>query len=204
MSASRPVSSAASTPQTSPSRPASGTTPTGTRAVSTAVAAPSAASRPAGVADYRSNIDRQSREAKSIGGILNIIVYGLIALFVVAGILAGYGAHDVYKQLRAQSTTVTELDNRYSAENQQLAGDLKSTQQAVIQMQTQLNRTQELAVRQQDTLGKLQLALDAETAALREERATRAAETSIRVSENSALRARIHSLEAKNESPYRP
>jgi hypothetical protein len=205
MSTSRPISSVASTPQSSPSRPASGTTSTGaTRAVSTAVASPSAASRPAGVSDYRGNIDRQSREAKSIGGILNIIVYGLIGLFVIAGLLAAYGANDVYKQLHAQSTTVTELDSRYSKANQDLGDQIKSTQQAVIQMQTQLNRTQELAVRQQDTIGKLQAALDAETEALRQERATRAAETSIRISENSALRARIHSLEEKNESPYHP
>jgi len=210
MSSSRPVTGAASTPQTSSARPAPTATPassgaTAARAVSTTVAAPAAsASRPAGVSDYRSNIDRQAREQKSIGGILNIIVYGLIAFFVIAAALAGYGAHDVYKQLHQQSVTVSDLDSRYAAANQQLTDQLKATQQAIIQTQSQLNRTQELAVRQQDSLAKLQAALDAETQALRDERATRAAETSIRVSENSALRARVHALEAKNEAQYRP
>ena len=174
------------------------------RAVSTSVAAPSSTSRPAGVTDYRSNIDRQSREQKSIGGILNIIVYGLIAFFVIAAILAGYGAHDVYKQLHQQSVTVSDLDSRYSQATEQLGDQIKTTQQSVQQLQAQLNRTQELAVRQQDTITKLQAALDAEVEALRQERATRAAETSIRVSENSALRARIHALEGKNEPAYRP
>jgi hypothetical protein len=208
MSSSRPVTGAVSTPQTSAARTAAATTAsssTAARAVSTTVASPSSsASRPAGVSDYRNNIDRQAREQKSIGGILNIIVYGLIAFFVLAAILAGYGAHDVYKQLHQQSVTVSDLDSRYAAANQQLTDELKATQQAVIQTQSQLNRTQELAVRQQDTLTRLQAALDAETEALREERATRAAETSIRVSENSALRARVHALEAKNEAEYRP
>jgi len=209
MTSSRPATSAASTPQTSATRPASAATTTSSmaaRAVSTTVAspAPSSSSRPAGVSDYRSNIDRQSREQKSIGGILNIIVYGLIAFFVIAAALAGYGAHDVYKQLKQQSVTVSDLDSHYATATQQLADELKATQQAIIQTQSQLNRTQELAVRQQDSLTKLQAALDAQTQALRDERATRAAETSIRVSENSALRARVRDLEEKNEAQYRP
>ena len=203
MSSTRPVTGSAATPQAS--RPAAAASSASTmRAVSTSVAAPSSTSRPAGVTDYRSNIDRQSREQKSIGGILNIIVYGLIAFFVIAAILAGYGAHDVYKQLHQQSVTVSDLDSRYSQATEQLGDQIKTTQQSVQQLQAQLNRTQELAVRQQDTITKLQAALDAEVEAMRQERATRAAETSIRVSENSALRARIHALEEKNEPAYRP
>jgi cell division protein FtsB len=209
-------STGSSTPATSSaassaSRPAGGTTSsTGSaaagsaRAVSTTVAAPSSSSRPASVSDYRSNIERQSREQKSVGNVLNILVYALIAFFVCGGLLAAYGAHDVYKQLRAQSTTVTELDTRYSAENQQLTENLKATQQGVQQLQTQLARAQELILRQQDALTRLQATLDAEAEALRQERATRAAETSIREQETSALRSRLRALEARNEAAYRP
>ena len=132
-----------------------------------------------------------------------MIVYSLIAFFVVGAALAAYGAHDVYRQLHAQSLTVSDLDSRYAAANQQLNDQLRVTEQSVIQLQEQLSRTQELAVRQQDALTRLQTALDAEVAALREERATRAAETSIRVSETSALRSRIRLLE-KNEITFHP
>jgi hypothetical protein len=209
MSSTRPVTSSASTPQMTSSRPATGSTSTpqtsAARAVSTAVAASSSSSsRPAGVADFRNNIDRQSREQKSIGGILNIIVYGLIGLFVVAALLAAYGANDVYKQLHQQSSTVTELDSRYSTAFTELGEQLKTQYQTTKQLQGQLNQSQELAVHQQDTIAKLQTTLDAATEALRQERATRAAETSIRVSENSALRARVRALEEKNEQAYRP
>jgi cell division protein FtsB len=192
--ASRPASSTA----------ASGATAGATRAVSTTVAGPSSTSRPANVSDYRSNIERQSREQKSVGGILNIIVYALIALFVCGGLFAAYGAHDVYKQLSAQSTTVSELDSRYSAANQQLTDQLKTTQQSVDALQGQLSHAQELLVRQNDVLTKIQASLDAQSEALRQERATRAAETSIRAQENSVLRARLHALENKNETNYRP
>jgi sensor histidine kinase YesM len=171
--------------------------------VSTSVAGPSSSSRPAGVSDYRGNIDRQSREQKSIGNILNVIVYVLIGLFVCAGLLAGFGAHDVYKQLRKQSTTVSELDARYSAANEELTDKLASTQQGVQQLQAQLSRAQELLLRQQEMLTKMQASLDAETQALREERATRAAETDIREQETSALRARLRALEARIDNPNR-
>ena len=187
----------------SPSSSTSTSAATGaTRALSSTVTGPS--SRPAGVSDYRGNIDRQSREQKSIGSFLNVIVYGLIGLFVVAALLAGYGAHDVYKQLRQQSTTVSELDARYSAANQELNDKLASTQQGVQQLQGQLSRAQELLLRQQEMLTKLQASLDAETQALREERATRAAETSIREQETATLRSRLRTLEAKIDNTYRP
>lgn len=187
-------------PSSSTASPTSGTT---VRALSTTVAGPSSSSKPAGVSDFRNNIDRQSREQKSIGGILNGIVYGLIAFFVIGAALAAYGAHDVYRQLHSQSVTVSDLDSRYAAANEQLNEQLKITEQSVIQLQGQLAHSQELALKQQDALTKLQAALDAETASLREERATRSAETSIRESETAALRARVRTLE-KNEIPFHP
>jgi hypothetical protein len=212
MSSARPVTGSATTPQTSFTRPVTGSATTqqtsAARAVSTTVASPASSSRPSGVSDFRNNIDRQSREQKSIGGILNIIVYGLIGLFVVAALLAAYGANDVYKQLHQQSVTVSDLDSRYTATFQDLNSQIKAQDQATRQLQAQLqgqlNQSQELLVRQQEELTKLQTALDAETEALRQERATRAAETSIRVSENSALRERVRALEQKNEQTYRP
>lgn len=204
-SATRPASSTgASTPRpASSAAAAAAATQQVSRAVSTHVAGPASASRPSGVSDYRANIDRQSREQKSVGNILNIFVYGLAAFLILGAVLAAYGAHDVYKQLHAQSTTVTELDKHYADANQRLTDSLNSNIQATQQLQTQLAKAQELILRQQDALTKLQASLDAQAEALRQERSTRAAETSIRAQETSALRSRIRSLEAKNE-PYRP
>jgi cell division protein FtsB len=193
------VRSASSTPAPSHAAAPSNTS----RAVSTTVAGPASTSKPAGVSDYRNNIDRQSREQKSVGGILSLVVYGLIALFVIGTGLAAYGAHDVYRQLHSQSLTVSDLDSRYSTENEELNNQLKVTEQSVIQLQGQISHAQDLALRQQDAIAKLQTSLDAEVAALREERATRAAETSIRASETSALRTRIRNLE-KNEITFHP
>ncbi len=212
-SGSRPAA-AASTTASSPfssaghassgSRPSSPASSSPSRAVSTTVASPSpSAARAAGVSDYRSNIDRQAREQKSIGSILNLAVYALVGFFILATALAAYGAHDVYKQLHAQSTTVSELDARYSAANQAMTDKLTSTQAGIQQVQAQLSHAQELILRQQDLLTKMQATLDTQAQALREERATRAAETSIRAQETAVLRSRLRALEAKNET-YRP
>jgi cell division protein FtsB len=201
------TASSHATQQTPTSRPAASTPPgTGAaRAVSTTVAGPSpSSSRPGGVSDYRANIDRQSREQKSIGGILNLIVYALIAIFVLGAGLAAYGAHVIFKQLNAQSMTVSELDSRYSTANQELNAQLKTTAQAVLQLQEQVNRDQELALKQQDAITKLQSDLSSDTESLRQERAARATETSIRISETSALRARLRALESRDQSNYHP
>jgi hypothetical protein len=196
--ASRPAGAASSTAST-------GASATGaTRAVSTTVAGPAASSRPGGVSDYRANIDRQTREQKSIGGILNLAVYALIAIFILGAGLAGYGAHIIFKQLNEQSSTVTDLDSRFSTANDQLTTQLKTTQQSLQQLQTQADREQDLALKQQDTIAKLQAALTADTEALRQERSARAAESSARASEAAVLRARVRTLENREQPNYRP
>jgi hypothetical protein len=195
-----------STQQAPASRPA-GSAPSGAsaaRTVSTTVAGPAASSRPGGVSDFRANIDRQSREQKSIGGILNLVVYALIAIFVCGAGLAAYGAHVIFRQLNAQSLTVSDLDSRYSAANQELNAQLKTAAQAVLELQTQVTREQDLALKQQDTIGKLQAALTTDTESLRQERSARATETSIRISETTALRGRLRALESRDQSTYRP
>jgi hypothetical protein len=173
------------------------------RTVSTTVAGPASSSRPGGVSDYRANIDRQSREQKSIGGILNLVVYGLIAIFICGAGLAAYGAHVIFKQLHAQSMTVSDLDSRYATANEQLNAQLKSTAQAVLELQAQVNRDETLALKQQDAIVKLQSSLTAESDTLRQERVARATETSIRISETAALRTRLREIEAREQPTYR-
>jgi hypothetical protein len=160
-------------------------------------ASPSPAVRPATVVDYRTNIDRQAREQKSVGGILSIIVYVLIGFFVVGAGLAGYGTYALSKQIKAQSLTIDELDKHYASETLSLAAQIKTNADAFAQFQTQtqaqLAREQELIVQQQETINKLIAADTAATAALRQERQARADETS-------ALRARVRSLENRQEA----
>jgi hypothetical protein len=148
--------------------------------------------RATSVSDYRANIERQTREQKSTGSLLGIIVYSLIAFCVLGALLAGYGTYVLSKQIHQESVTMTDLDSRYSAQNQALTAQIKANNdtltQELTQAQAQLNRQQELILRQQEAITKLMATNDALASALRTERQSRAGETA-------SLRARIHVLE---------
>ncbi len=138
--------------------------------------------------DYRTNVDRQAREQKSVGGVLTLLVYSLIGFFVVGAGLAGYGAYVVSVQLHQQSVTVSDLDNRFSAENKALNARLAAAQDTLAQAQAQIGREQELILKQQEAINQL-LTLSANNAsALRQEKQARAEETA-------QLRTRVKNLE---------
>jgi hypothetical protein len=170
------------------------TTPSASPAPSTST--PSAAparstpstTRAASVVDYRTNVERQSREQKSVGDLLSIIVYTLIGLFVVGASLSGYGTYVIFKQLRQQSVTVSDLDARLSAQNSALATQLQTTVTTLSEAQAQIGREQELILKQQETINKLIAAAQDNAAAIRTERATRADETA-------SIRERLRDLE---------
>jgi hypothetical protein len=172
-----------STPSASPSSstPASSTSVTRT-------ASAASATRPASAVDYRSNVERQSREQKSVGGILSILVYTLIALFVLGASLAGYGAYVMTKQLNQQSVTMSDFDKRYSADYKDVNARLAATMDNLTQAQAQIGRQQELIVKQQDTINKLLSAAEDNAAAIRQEKAARAQETA-------NIRSRLKDLE---------
>jgi len=202
------------TPSTSPSRPATLYYSTGQRkeqvepssmkssiptAGMTSPQAPrttTSSIRPASVVDYRTNVERQSREQHSIGGLLTIIVYVLIGFFVLTSSLAGYGIYALSKQIQKQSLTMGELDRHYAAENQALTNQLKSTMDTLAQAQAQIGRQQELILRQQDAINKLMVANDAVAASLRQER-------SIRADETSNLRSRVNQMESAGRTTQR-
>ena len=179
----------ASTPSTSrPSAAASAAAP---------VYTPTVSAPRSNVHDYRANVERQSREQKSVGNILSFVVYGLVALFVLGGILAAYGGYTITRQIHQQSLTLSDLDSRYSAANQALTAQLKASNdsltQALTQTQAQITREETLLVRQQDMINKLSAANEADAASLRQEHTARAAETA-------TLRARLRLLEEQNRS----
>jgi hypothetical protein len=144
--------------------------------------------RTATVSDFRSNVERQSREQKSVGDLLSILVYTLIGLFVVGALLSGYGAYVLSKQIQQQSVTVGDLDKRLSDQNRALSDQLKSTMTTLSDAQAQIGREQELILKQQETINKLISAAQDNANAIKTERATRADETL-------SIRERLRDLE---------
>jgi hypothetical protein len=140
------------------------------------------------VHDYRTNLERQSREQKSICSLLSILVYVLIGFFVLGSSLAGYGIYALSKQIKQQSLTIGDLDKKYASENQKLDERLQATLDNLTQAQAQIGRQQALILQEQEAINKVSAANDANAAALRQERAARA-------EEEADLRARIRDLE---------
>lgn len=187
---------ASPTSSTSAARP-TGTSPSSPASASTAARPASTTStaslRPASVVDYRSNIDRQAREQKSIGGILSIIVYSLIFVFVVCASLTGYGIFALSKQLEKQSLTINDLDKKYAEQQAALQAQLTATGDTLAKTQAQVGRQQELINQQQEALNKLMAANDSLSSALKQEKQSRASETA-------SLRSRVNSLENRELS----
>jgi hypothetical protein len=171
-----------------------------TAAASSATATPTSAARPVATAtsrptpniDYRANVERQSREQKSVGSILSYVVYGLIAFFVLSAGLAAYGADIIFKQLHDQSATVSDLDARYTKITGDLNTKLSATQDTLTQAQAQIARQQDLIVKQQEELNRLIAASSDNDSAIKAEHQARAQDTS-------NLRARVKELEARDQ-----
>jgi hypothetical protein len=181
----------AETPSPMKTIPTAGPAPSNPATSATPVArAAAASSRPAPTVDYRANVERQSREQKSVGNILTYVVYALIGFFVLSAGLAGYGADVIFQRLHDQSQTVTDLDARYAAANKDLNAKLATTQDTLAAAQAQIARQQDLIVKQQDELNRLIAATNDVESAIRQEKQARAQETA-------SLRERVRELEYK-------
>jgi hypothetical protein len=152
--------------------------------------------RPATTVDYRANVERQSREQKSVGNILAYVVYALIGFFVVGAALAGYGTYVLSKQIHDQSVTVSDVDQRYALATKDLHAKLATTQDTLSQAQAQIARQQDLIVKQQEELNRLIAATNENANALRLEKQARTQEAAI-------LRARLRDLEYRPTSPQK-
>jgi TolA-binding protein len=138
--------------------------------------------------DYRANVDRQSREQKSVGNLLAYCVYGLLAVFVLGAALAIYGSVIIFDKLHDQSTSITSLDDKYAAKVTGLDKQLAATQDTLTQAQAQISRQQELLNKEQEDLNKLLSQVSSDSDELKAERQSRAQETA-------ALRARVRELD---------
>ena len=181
------------------------TIPTASPAPASPAAAPSSpvarpatsAHRPTTTPDYRANVERQSREQKSVGNILSYLVYALLALFLLSGALAAYGANVIFAKIHDQSQTVSDLDQKYSASNKDLNAKLATTQDSLTQALAQIARQQDLIVKQQEDINRLIAATNDSTAALKLEKQARVQETQARLQEVANIRARVRELEYK-------
>jgi hypothetical protein len=178
-------------PTASPATSSSATT--GTTLPSSVARAATSSPRSATTIDYRANVERQSREQKSVGNILAYVVYGLIAFFVIGALLAGYGTKVIFDRLRDQSATVTDLDARYAAANKDLNAKLAATQDTLGQAQAQIARQQDLILKQQEELNRLIAATNDNASALKTEKQARAQETA-------SLRERVRDLEYRTST----
>jgi hypothetical protein len=167
--------------------PASSSSSSSTTLPSSAARPATSSPRPATAIDYRSNVERQSREQKSVGNILAYVVYGLIGFFVISAGLALYGADVIFKQIHDQSVTVSDLDQRYAAANKDLNAKLAATQDILIQAQAQIARQQSVIVNQQEELNRLIAATNDNLNAIKAEKQARAQETA-------SLRAQVRDL----------
>jgi hypothetical protein len=171
----------------------SSSTSSATTLPSSVARAATSSPRPATTIDYRANVERQSREQKSVGNLLAYVVYGLIAFFVIGALLAGYGTKVIFDRLHDQSATVSDLDARYTAENKDLNAKLATTQDTLTQAQAQIARQQDLILKQQEELNRLIAATNDNTSALRAEKQARAEETA-------SLRERVRDLEYRTST----
>ncbi|HEX4140599.1 MAG TPA: hypothetical protein VHY09_09650, partial [Candidatus Methylacidiphilales bacterium] len=192
-SAARPANAANAS--AAATRPAAATT-----ANSAATARPSTlnsttASRPTGGGfDYRANVERQSREQKSVGSILSYFVYGLIAVFVIGAGLATYGSVVIFGQLHDHATSISGLDAKYAQKDADLTKTVLTMQDTLSQANATIARQQDLLSKQEEEINQLRTAINTASSASAD---AIHAESRARAQEAANLRARIRDLEYK-------
>jgi hypothetical protein len=140
--------------------------------------------------DYRTNVERQAREQRSVGNILSYFVYGLIAVFILGAGLAIYGSVIIFQQLHDESATISDLDAKYALKVSAVDTQLATTQNSLAEAQAQIQRQQDLLTKQQEDLNRLLAASSDNASALK-------AEARARAQDEALLRARIRDLESK-------
>ena len=191
-SAARPTSAASAA--NSSVRPASAASATASRPV-TASVAPAAATRPAGGGfDYRANVERQSREQKSVGSILAYFVYGLIAVVVIGASLATYGTVIIFDRLHDHATSISSIDDKYAQKDAELTKAIVTMQDTLSQSNATIAQQRDLLNKQEEEINQLHAAINAANTATAD---AIHAEARARANEAAALKARIRDLEYK-------
>ncbi len=93
---------------------------------------PTQSSRPT---DFRDNVRRQVNEQKSIGRILTLISISFAALIIISFSLAAYGGYVMWNRLNEQSSTIADVENKFSKR-------LSTLQASLDRLQIDLHKTQ--------------------------------------------------------------
>ena len=76
------------------------------------------------ISEFRRNAERQRREQQSTSTLLSTTAYIFLGSLVLVAALAGFGGYTLWKQIKNQSVTITQLeakfDGQVSALNQEL------------------------------------------------------------------------------------
>jgi hypothetical protein len=87
---------------------------------------------------YQQNVQRQSKEQKSVGTLLKIVGFVLIAGLLTVGGLAGYGGWILSRQIQEQSVSITELETKMAAEILSLRNNLRDANTILEDLNTSL------------------------------------------------------------------
>jgi septal ring factor EnvC (AmiA/AmiB activator) len=121
---------------------------------------------PPTINDFKKNAERQTREQRSTGSLLSILVWTVLAgLLLVAG-LAVYGGYVLSSQIKDQALTVQQLQSKTDSEIADLRDDLNRTRTALADVVNAVNK-------QQDRINKLAQSNEEAQATIRSERALR-------------------------------
>jgi hypothetical protein len=121
---------------------------------------------PPSINDFKRNAERQTREQRTAGSLLSIIVWVVVGgLFLVAG-LAAYGGYVLSSQIKNQAVTVQQLQAKTEQDNADLREDLNRTRSALADVVNAVNK-------QQDRLNRLSVSLEETQAVVRAEKTNR-------------------------------
>ncbi|MDK3157179.1 hypothetical protein QPK87_11400 [Kamptonema cortianum] len=110
--------------------------------------------------NYARNVERQSKEQKSMNTILSGVGLFLLILVVLFGATAGFGGYVLWKEIQNQQVTVGRLDEKYAAAVSGLDGKLAGAGQ-------EISALQQAAIAQRDEIVSLKTQLSAITSQLR-------------------------------------
>lgn len=92
---------------------------------------------------YTRNVERQSREQKSMNNLLSGVGLFLLVLVLIVGASAGFGGYVIWKQIQDQAVTVNQLDVKYAAAVSALNQNLTLSNEQIAAHQSALSALRE-------------------------------------------------------------
>lgn len=139
---------------------------------------------PPTVSDFRKNAERQAKEQRAVGSVLQWVGFSLLGGLLLVASIAGFGGYTLYKMINAQSVTVAQLDASYKDQFAKQQASLDELRAESDKLTEQLAATANLMAKQQEQLKRTAAAADDSASQLK-----------ARTRELSELRDRVRRLE---------